>query len=75
MEQDHEIEFRRNCIFDYTYFIATFFIYLDKEKSSTYADDARKFITNYLPTGEIDNSIAKILTNNNKNNLKKIYNK
>ena len=66
------LEFRKNCIFDYTYFIATFFIGLDEEKSSIYADDARKFITNYLAIGEIDESI--ILSNYNKKNLKNLKN-
>ena len=64
------LKFRQKCIFDYTFFIATFFRLLDSPNKRKYSSDAIKFIMNYLYFKKIEEDLP--LSNINRNNLQSL---
>lgn len=65
-EIDKCFEFIKKCIYDYTFFIASFFRFLDTQENKKYSLDASRFIINYLQGKKIEDLP---LNNANKNIL------
>lgn len=70
-EIDYSFEFKKKCIFDYTFFIASFFRFLDTQENKKYSLDASRFIINYLQGKKIEDLQLNNINRTNLNSLLK----